>query len=157
MKMVTPQKITSIGIQLANKCNTEEDRQQALEFVLEILESNSIASIDGKDICDSLDYCGHLIAFETSVSATATKRMDLLIEQIKEKTKDCYPIFSFVVYLFCPEDVPLLMGELQSLNDWLSSITDLNSETQIKWGMGQTPLSSNANLRAIVLAITDEK
>ena len=149
------EQLSQIDIKLAELCNTDEKRQQVMRLIMEILNADSIIRLDANDIIDTLSYSNPLTAIDVSVSATATNRMNTLVEKIKEKTSDCHPFMSLLVYLFFPEDHPLLMAELQPLIDWLP-YAETDSEIKTRWGMAHYEPSSEGKLRAIVLVVTDQ-
>ena len=98
-------------------------------------------SIDVNDVRDLFQEGGVIHAFDVSVDALMANRMDLIIVN----TKKYEPFSHALIFLFFPEDRPLLMEELKPFSDWIESVP---GELRIKWGMAT---QSTQELRAIVL------
>ena len=157
-----PGHIEKIRAQVARISASEEICQQAMQLIMEIVESsNSVVIIDANDIRDSLDCDGTLAVNDIRISAKVNDRMKELVGQIEKKTANKAPIKSLLFQLFFPEELPLQMSELQPLSDWLSSIQS-DTDFKVRWGMTATShFSHSLNntsqvplLRAVVLAVT---
>ena len=151
----TPEQIASIKVDLAFMCKSEVGRKKAMHLIAEILNARkSVIHVNVNDIENFLASQDTLTAFDEYVIASEENRMNHLVEKIKEKTKECEPITGILLYLFCPEDYPLLMEEINPLNDWLS---DIEEDFRMIWGMATTPVSATPMLRAIVLVLTNQR
>ena len=112
-------------------------------LIREVLDSrNSIVKIDANDVRDLFH---EIHAYNASVDASMKKRMELLMDLIIVNTKKYEPFSHALIFLFFPEDRPLLMEELKPFSDWIESVP---GELRIKWGMAT---QSTQELRAIVL------
>ena len=136
-------------------CKSEVGRKKAMHLIAEILNARkSVIHVNVNDIQNFLEYRDTLTAFDEYVIASEENRMNHLVDKIKEKTKECEPITGILLYLFCPEDYPLLMEEINPLNEWLS---DVDSDMRNIWGMTSTPPSTTPVLRAIALVLTNQR
>ena len=106
----------------------------------------SLININLNDVKDLFRQNEDICAFDVKVNSNEEQRMELLMKQIKERTKSNH-FSSALVYFFFPESHPLLMLELQPFCEWGESIS---GEFMIKWGMAT---QSTQELRAIVLLL----
>ncbi len=108
--------------------------------------TTSIININLNDVKDLFQQNEDICAFDVKVNSNEEQRMELLMKQIKERTKSNH-FSSALVYFSFPESHPLLMSELQPFSEWGESIP---GEFMIKWGMAT---QSTQELRAIVLLL----
>ena len=149
-----PDHIVTIRAQVARISASEENCQQAMQLIMEIVESsNCVVIIDANDIRDSLDCDGTLAVNDIRISAKVNDRMKELVGQIEKKIENNVPVKSLLFHLFFPEELPLQMSELQPLSDWLSSFQS-DTDFKVRWGMAATSRLSEPLLRAVVLAVT---
>ena len=149
------EQITSVKGNLAFMCKSELGYKKAMHLITKILNApQSVIHVNVNDIQNFLACQDTLTAFDESIIASDENRMNHLVDKIKEKTKECEPITGILFYLFCPEDYPLLMEEINPLNDWLS---DVDSETRTIWGMATTPVSATPMLQATVFVLTNQQ
>lgn len=150
-----PEQIATIKENLAFMCKSEVGSKKAMHLIAEILNARkSVIHVNGNEIENFLECQDTLTAFDEYVIASEENRMNHLVDKIKEKTKECEPITGMLLYLFCPEDYPLLMEEINPLNEWLS---DVDSDMRNIWGMASTPPLATPMLRAIVLVLTNQR
>ena len=150
-----PEQISTIKENLAFMCKSEVGSKKAMHLIKEILNARkSVIHVSVNDIQGFLASQDTLTVFDECVIASEKNRMNHLVDKIKEKTKECEPITGILLYLFCPEDYPLLMEEINPLNEWLS---DVDSDMRNKWGMASTPPSTTPVLRAIALVLTNQR
>ena len=136
-------------------CKSEVERKKAMHLIAEILNvRKSVIHVSVNDIKNFLENDDTLSAFDEYVIASEETRMNHLVEKIKEKAKECEPITGILLYLFCPEDYPLLMEEINPLNEWLSDIED---DFRMIWGMASIPPSTPPLFRAIALVLTNQR
>jgi len=151
----TLEQITSIKGNLTFMCKSEVGYKKAMHLITEILNApQSVIHVNVNDIQNFLASQDTLTAFDESILASDEKRMNHLVDKIKEKTKECEPITGILLYLFCPEDYPLLMEEINPLNEWLS---DIEEEFRMIWGLATIPASATPMLRATVLVLTNQR
>ena len=136
-------------------CKSDVKRKKAMHLIKDILNARkSVIHVNANDIENFLECHDTLTAFDEYVIASEENRMNLLVDKIKEKTKECEPITGILLYLFCPEDYPLLMEEINPLNEWLSGIEE---DFRMIWGMASTSASATPMLRAIALVLTNQR
>ena len=153
--IATPEQIASIKEHLAFMCKSGVECKKTLHLIKDILNARkSVIHVNGNEIENFLECQDTLTAFDEYVIASEENRMNHLVDKIKEKTKECEPITGMLLYLFCPEDYPLLMEEINPLNEWLS---DTEEDFRMIWGMATTPVSATPMLRAIVLVLTNQR
>ena len=153
--IATPEQIANIKDNLAFMCKSGVGCKKTLHLIKEILKARKIViHVNVNDIQNFLACQDTLTAFDESVIASEDNRMNHLVEKIKEKTKECEPITGILLYLFCPEDYPLLMEEINPLNEWLS---DIEEDFRMIWGMASTPPSATPMLRAIALVLSNQR
>ena len=157
--LATPEQIASIKENLAFMCKSGAGCKKILHLIKEILNAHkSVIHVNVSDIQNFLSSQDSLTAFDEYVIASEENRMNLLVDKIKKKTKECEPITGILLYLFCPEDYPLLMEEINPLNEWLS---DIEEDFRMIWGMASTPVPASASatpmLRAIALVLTNQR
>ena len=129
---------------------SEEECDKAMNLIKEVLTAQQ--SIIPVDIGHILSFCidSAIIAFDECVNATSENRMNELVDKIHDKIINYYsPVMVIIVFIFCPEDYPLLKGESSPLDKLLK--IDF-SDFRNFWGMASTPTSNNPMLRAIVMA-----
>ncbi len=153
--IATPEQIANIKDNLAFMCKTGIGCKKTLHLIKEILKARkNVIHVNVNDIQGFLASKDTLTAFDEYVIASEENRMNHLVDKIKEKTKECEPITGILLYLFCPEDYPLLMEEINPLNEWLS---DIEEDFRMIWGMASTPASATPMLRAIALVLTNQR
>lgn len=151
----TPEQIANIKDNLAFMCKSGVGCKKTLHLIKEILKAQkNVIHVNVNDIQGFLASQDTLTAFDEYVIASEENRMNLLVEKIKEKTKGCEPITGILLYLFCPEDYPLLMEEINPLNEWLS---DIEEDFRMIWGMASIPASATPMLRAVALVLTNQR
>ena len=151
----TPEQIANIKDNLAYMCKSGVGCKKTLHLIKEILKAHkNVIHVNVNDIQNFLACKDTLTAFDESVIASEDNRTNHLVDRIKEKTKECEPITGILLYLFCPEDYPLLMEEINPLNEWLS---DIEEDFRMIWGMASTPPSTPPMLRAIALVLTNQR
>lgn len=151
----TLEQFANIKENLAFMCKSEVKYKKAMHLITKILNApQSVIHVNVNDIQNFLACQDTLTAFDEYVIASEENRMNHLVDKIKEKTKECEPITGILLYLFCPEEYPLLMEEINPLNEWLS---DVDSETRTIWGMASTLASATPVVRAIVLVLTNQR
>ena len=128
------------------KVTFQSEREKVKSSIVEILNApKSLVSIDINDVRDLFQEGGEIHTYYASVGASMKKRMEQLMNRIKEDANHFGGYSRVLVYFFFPEDQPLLMKELQPFSEWIDSIP---GEFMIKWGMAT---QSTQELRAIVL------
>ena len=151
----TLEQITSIKGNLAFMCKSEVERKKAMHLIAEILNAHkNVIHVNVNDIQNFLACQDTLTVFDEGIIASDENRMNHLVDKIKEKTKECEPITGILFYLFCPKDYPLLMDEINPLNEWIS---DIEEDFRMIWGMASTPASATPMLRAIALVLTNQR
>ena len=105
----------------------------------------SCLKIGANDVGDLFQVGGEIHAYNACIDASMKNRMELLMDLIIVNTKKYEPFSHALIFLFFPEDRPLLMEELKPFSDWIESVP---GELRIKWGMAT---QSTQELRAIVL------
>ena len=153
--IATPEQIENIKDNLAFMCKTGVGCKKILHLIKEILKARkNVIHVNVNDIQGFLASQDTLTAFDEYVIASEENRMNHLVDKIKEKTKECEPITGILLYLFCPEDYPLLMDEINPLNEWL---LDIEEDFRMIWGLASTPPSTTPMLRAIALVLTNQR
>ena len=153
--IATPEQIANIKDNLAFMCKSGVGCKKTLHLIKEILKAHkNVIHVNANDIQGFLASQDTLTAFDEYVIASEENRMNLLVDKIKEKTKECEPITGILLYLFCPEDYSLLMDEINPLNEWLS---DTEEDFRMIWGMASTPPSAPPMLRAVALVLTNQR
>ena len=104
----------------------------------------SLININLNDVKDLFRQNEDICAFDVKVNSNEEQRMELLMKQIKERTKSNHFSSALVFFLF-PESHPLLMSEIQPLSEWIESAP---GEFLLTWGMAT---QSSQELRIIVL------
>jgi hypothetical protein len=104
----------------------------------------SLININLNDVKDLFRQNEDICAFDVKVNSNEEQRMELLMKQIKERTKSNH-FSSALVYFSFPESHPLLMSEIQPLSEWIESAP---GEFLLTWGMAT---QSSQELRIIVL------
>ena len=113
-----------------------------LKAVLE--NQNSLIRIGISDVEELFRQNEDICAFDVKVNSNEEQRMELLMKQIKERTKSNHFSSALIFFLF-PESHPLLMSEIQPLSEWIESAP---GEFLLTWGMAT---QSSQELRIIVL------
>jgi hypothetical protein len=104
----------------------------------------SLININLNDVKDLFRQNEDICAFDVKVNSNEEQRMELLMKQIKERTKSNHFSSALIFFLF-PESHPLLMSEIQPLSEWIESAP---GEFLLTWGMAT---QSSQELRIIVL------
>lgn len=104
----------------------------------------SLININLNDVKELFRQDEDICAFDVKVNSNEEQRMELLMKQIKERTKSNHFSSALIFFLF-PESHPLLMSEIQPLSEWIESAP---GEFLLTWGMAT---QSSQELRIIVL------
>ena len=146
-----PELIEKIKEAIARSCATIEERLHVANFIMEIVNApQSVIHISVNKILGFVSYTYFFVVFDERVNASLENRMQKLVDRIYDRIMyDFFPIGGLLIYLFCPEDYPLQMGEINQLNELSDEFPG-----SLLWGMASTPTSSTPMLRAIVLATT---
>ena len=124
----------------------QSEREKVKRSIVDVLNApKSLVSIDVNDVRDLFQEGGVIHAFNASVDASMENRMMLMMAKIMKHAECFEPYNHALVFLFFPEDRPLLMEELKPFSDWIESVP---AEFLIKWGMAT---HSTQEIRAIVL------
>jgi len=120
--------------------------KETKQLIQEIVKAQrSIISIDANDIKVTFRGDGAIHGLTVSVNPAMDDRIKILIDKVKKEAEQYMPFNTALLFLFLPEDQPLLMEELQPLTEWMESVP---GNFLIKWGMA---IQSAQEIRAIVI------
>lgn len=103
------------------------------EILKEMQENpNGLICIDINDIKDLFQQDGEIHAIDVSVNAREERRMERLMDRVKEEANRLGADSRVLVYFFFPEKCPLMMEELRPFSEWIETFP---GECMIKWGM----------------------
>lgn len=107
------------------------------EILKEVQENpNGLICIDINDIKDLFQQDGEIRTIDVRVNAREERRMERLMDRVKEDTNRLGADSRVLVYFFFPEKCPLMMEELQPFSGWIETFP---GECMIKWGMATHP------------------
>ena len=143
---LSDEEVAKIFALIDENVTLEEERRKVKSCIMDVLNApKGLVSIDVNDVRDLFQEGGAIHAFEVSVDALMVNRMKQMMDRIIRKATNLEPYNRALAFFFFPEELPLLMDELQPFNDWIESVP---GEFMIKWGMAT---QSKQELRAIVL------
>ena len=144
--MIGPEHLEPVFALIDENVTLEEERRKVKSCIMDVLNApKGLVSIDVNDVRDLFHEGGAIHAFKVSVDALMVNRMKKMMDRIIRKATNLEPYNRALAFFFFPEELPLLMDELQPFNDWIESVP---GEFMIKWGMAT---QSKQELRAIVL------
>ena len=144
--MIGPEHWEPVFALIDDNVTLEEERRKVKSCIMDVLNApKGLVSIDVNDVRDLFHEGGAIHAFKVSVDALMVNRMKQMMDRIIRKATNLEPYNRALAFFFFPEELPLLMDELQPFNDWIESVP---GEFMIKWGMAT---QSKQELRAIVL------
>ena len=144
--MIGPEHLEPVFALIDEKVTIEEEHRKVKRCIMDVLNApKGLVSIDVNDVRDLFLEGGVIHAFDVSVDALMVNRMKQMMDRIIRKATNLEPYNRALAFFFFPEELPLLMDELQPFNDWIESVP---GEFMIKWGM---TTQSKQELRAIVL------
>ena len=144
--MIGPEHLEPVFALIDENVTLEEERRKVKSCIMDVLNApKGLVSIDVNDVRDLFHEGGAIHAFKVSVDALMVNRMKQMMDRIIRKATNLEPYNRALAFFFFPEELPLLMNELQPFNDWIESVP---GEFMIKWGMAT---QSKQELRAIVL------
>lgn len=107
------------------------------EILKEVQENpNGLICIDINDIKDLFQQDGEIRTIDVRVNAREERRMERLMDRVKEDTNRLGADSRVLVYFFFPEKCPLMMEELRPFSEWIETFP---GECMIKWGMATHP------------------
>lgn len=107
------------------------------EMLKEVQENpNGLMCIDINDIKDLFQQDGEIRTIDVRVNAREERRMERLMDRVKEDTNRLGADSRVLVYFFFPEKCPLMMEELRPFSEWIETFP---GECMIKWGMATHP------------------
>ena len=101
--------------------------------------------IDDEEVREMFKGDGELRAFSLSVEADEDDRIERLIEQLNEQTKEGVPSRHAYICIFYSETQPLLVSELQTFCEWCQSRSE---NIMIMWNTVALPVPA---FRVVVL------
>ena len=144
--MIGPEHLEPVFALIDENVTLEEERRKVKSCIMDVLNTpKGLVSIDVNDVRDLFHEGRAIHAFKVSVDALMVNRMKKMMDRIIRKATNLEPYNRALAFFFFPEELPLLMDELQPFNDWIESVP---GEFMIKWGMAT---QSKQELRAIVL------
>ena len=144
--MIGPEHLEPVFALIDENVTLEEERRKVKSCIMDVLNApKGLVSIDVNDVRDLFHEGGAIHAFKVSVDALMVNRMKKMMDRIIRKATNLEPYNRALAFFSFPEELPLLMDELQPFNDWIESVP---GEFMIKWGMAT---HSKQELRAIVL------
>ena len=144
--MIGPEHLEPVFALIDENVTLEEERRKVKSCIMDVLNApKGLVSIDVNDVRDLFQEGGAIHAFKVSVDALMVNRMKQMMDRIIRKATNLEPYNRALAFFFFPEELPLLMDDLQPFNDWIESVP---GEFMIKWGMAT---QSKQELRAIVL------
>ena len=144
--MIGPEHLEPVFALIDENVTLEEERRKVKSCIMDVLNApKGLVSIDVNDVRDLFHEGRAIHAFKVSVDALMVNRMKKMMDRIIRKATNLEPYNRALAFFFFPEELPLLMDELQPFNDWIESVP---GEFMIKWGMAT---QSKQELRAIVL------
>ena len=144
--MIGPEHLEPVFALIDENVTLEEERRKVKSCIMDVLNApKGLVSIDVNDVRYLFQEGGAIHAFKVSVNALMVNRMKQMMDRIIRKATNLEPYNRALAFFFFPEELPLLMDELQPFNDWIESVP---GEFMIKWGMAT---QSKQELRAIVL------
>ena len=144
--MIGPEHLEPVFALIDENVTLEEERRKVKSCIMDVLNTpKGLVSIDVNDVRDLFHEGRAIHAFKVSVDALMVNRMKQMMDRIIRKATNLEPYNRALAFFFFPEELPLLMDELQPFNDWIESVP---GEFMIKWGMAT---QSKQELRAIVL------
>lgn len=107
------------------------------EILKEVQENpNGLICIDINDIKDLFQQDGEIRTIDVRVNAREERRMERLMDRVKEDANRLGADSRVLVYFFFPEKYPLMMEELRPFSEWIETFP---GECMIKWGMATHP------------------
>ena len=109
-----------------------------------LLAEDVLMCINDEEVKDMFKDYGGLHAFVLSTDTDKECRMNRLVEQMNEHSKERNLGHAYVCF-FVPETAPLLMSELQTFCEWAESLSE---DVTIMWDSVAVPSST---IQAVVL------
>lgn len=107
------------------------------EILKEVQENpNGLICIDINDIKDLFQQDGEIRTIDVRVNAREERRMERLMDRVKEDANRLGADSRVLVYFFFSEKYPLMMEELRPFSEWIETFP---GECMIKWGMATHP------------------
>ena len=103
------------------------------EILKEVQENpNGLIGIDINDIKELFQQDGEIRTIDVRVNAREERRMERLMDRVKEDANRLGADSRVLIYFFFPEKCPLMMEELRPFSGWIESMP---GEIVVKWGM----------------------